>query len=207
MVMLLRTASAVNPRRSCAAYRTARTGNAARANVTPMRLTGRLWKLRAWSMTVTLPTAMVDARFVKKMNSSGSSGPLAALGSSRRKNSRIAAVRRCRRGHGRNVVREMPIEPDAEVHRRPEDRADRRREDADLVDQQHRPDDDPEVVEQRRRAVEEESPLGDEDLAERHRAREQHLGEAHDPEQLDVELPRLRRRTRTRPSRPSAGRR
>jgi hypothetical protein len=32
---------------SCAAYRTARVGNAARANVTPIRLTGRLWKLRA----------------------------------------------------------------------------------------------------------------------------------------------------------------
>ena len=51
----------------------------------------------------------------------------------------------------------------------------------------HRPDDDAEVVEQRRRPVEEEPPLGDEHLAERHRAGEQHLREAHDPEQLDVE--------------------
>ena len=107
--MPLRTAIAVNPRRSCAAYRTARTGNAARANVTPMRLTGRLWKLRAWSTTVTLPAAIVDARLVKKMNSKGSSGPPAAFGSSSRKNSRIAAVRRCSRGHGRKVVRVVPM--------------------------------------------------------------------------------------------------
>ncbi len=73
-----------------------------------MRLTGRLWKLRAWSITVTLPTAIVDARFVKKMNVSGSIGPPPVLGSSRRKNSPMAGVRRCSRGHGRNVVREMP---------------------------------------------------------------------------------------------------
>ena len=63
----------------------------ARANVTPIRLTGRLWKLRAWSMTVTLPTAIVDATFVKKMKVSGSIGPPPVLGSSRRKNSRTGA--------------------------------------------------------------------------------------------------------------------
>src|SRR3546814_4782243 len=48
-----------------------------------------------------------------------------------------------------------PDEPDAEVHRRAEDRTDGRREDADRIDEQQRPDDDAEVVEQRRRRSEE----------------------------------------------------
>ena len=155
-----------------------------------MRLTGRLWKLRAWSTTVTLPAAIVDARLVKKMNSKGSSGPPAAFGSSSRKNSRIAAVRRCSRGHGRKVVRVMPTSRMPTCIKAPRTAPTAGAKMPICVDQQHRPDDDPEVVQQRCRPVEEEAPLGDQDLAQGHRSREQDLGEAHDPEEVDVQRPR-----------------
>ena len=152
-----------------------------------MRLTGRLWKLRAWSTAERLPSEIVEAMFPKKMNINASSGPLPIFGMSRRKNSRIASVRRCRRGHGRKVVREIPTSRMPRCIAAPSSAPTAGAKIPIGVDEQQRPDDDAEVVEQRRHPVEEEPPLGDQDLAERHRSGEQDLREAHDPEQVDVE--------------------
>ena len=45
---------------------------------------------------------------------------------------------------------------------------------------------DPDVVQDRREGVGQEPPLGDEDLAQRDRGREQDRGEEHQPEQVEV---------------------
>ena len=55
--------------------------------------------------------------------------------------------------------------------------------------EQDRPDDDPGRVEDRGERIEQEPAVGDEDLAERERGGEEDLGEAVDPQQLDVERP------------------
>ena len=74
------------------------------------------------------------------------------------------------------------------------------------VVEQHRAGDDADVVEDRREGVEQEPPLGDEDLAERDRGREQDRREQHQPEQVEVEGLRLRVEAGGDDARPSPGR-
>ena len=85
-----------------------------------------------------------------------------------------------------------PDHPDGEMRQCPEDRPDRGCVDPDLAGEQDGSDDDPAVVEQGSQPVGEEAAFGDEDLAEHERRREDERGEAHHPEQPDVERLLLR---------------
>ena len=72
---------------------------------------------------------------------------------------------------------------------RPDHRADRRAEDAELRAEDQRAERETRVVEDRRKAVVQEAAIGNEHLAEHQRRREDDRRHRHDPEQLDVELP------------------
>ena len=78
--------------------------------------------------------------------------------------------------------------PDDEVRGRARDGAPGRRHDPEAAREQDREHDDPGRVEDRRERVEQESPVGDEDLAERDRRREHDLRQAVDPQELDVQV-------------------
>ena len=72
---------------------------------------------------------------------------------------------------------------------RSQDGPDRRGIDPDRVAERERPDDDPGAVEDRRQGVPEVAQIGEQDLAERQRRREEDLRHQHDPEEVEVERP------------------
>src|SRR4029078_3139608 len=78
--------------------------------------------------------------------------------------------------------------PDAEVEDGPADRAPRGRDDPEAFRSEDGPGHDPRGVQDRRQRIEEEAAVGDEDLADTDRRREQDLGEAVDPQQIDIEV-------------------
>ena len=98
----------MNPGRSPAAHELDSPGNAASEIATPISATGTLWKFRAKLTAVTLPATRVVATRVKNRNVSGSIGWLSILGTIRRRNSWIAAMRRSSRNRTRTVVRRIP---------------------------------------------------------------------------------------------------
>ncbi len=69
------------------------------------------------------------------------------------------------------------------------DRAPRRGGDPEPTGEQDGRHDDPARIAERRDGVEHEAAMGDEDLTEGHGCREHDLGEAVDPQQLDIEVP------------------
>ncbi len=78
--------------------------------------------------------------------------------------------------------------PDREVAQGTDHGPDRRPEDAHAGPEQHRSGDDAPVVHERCQPIGDEAALGDQDLAQDERGREDHRGDAHDPEQLDVQV-------------------
>ena len=103
-------------------------------------------------------------------------------------NSRKAAVRIAKAGRIRNDVRVVPIARMTRCAVAPGDGAPGRCHDPEAVREQDREHDDPGRVQDRRERVEQEPPVGDEDLAERDRRREHDLRQAVDPQELDVQV-------------------
>ena len=181
-----------NAARSPAAQTPDSDGNAASEIAIPTIATGTLWKLRAKLTAVMDPAASVEATLVKNRNVIGSIGWASILGSISQPNSWSAGMRTRSRGRMRTDEPVHADDADSEVERRAEDRADRRREDPDPVVEQDGAGHDPDVVEDRREGVEQEPPLGDEDLAQGDRRGEQDRRDQHQPEQLEVQGLRLR---------------
>ncbi len=103
-------------------------------------------------------------------------------------NSAKAAVRIAKAGRIRNDVRVVPIARMTRCAVAPATAPQAVDDDPEAVREQDREHDDPGRVEDRRERVEQESPVGDEDLAERDRRREHDLGQAVDPQELDVQV-------------------
>ena len=109
-------------------------------------------------------------------------------GTIRRMNSANAAVWIASGGRIRKDVRRVPIARIARCAAAPATAPQAVATMPYVGSEQHRAQDDPGRVQDRREGVEREPAIGDEDLAERERRREQDLREAVDPEKLDVEI-------------------
>ena len=158
-----------------------------------MSATGTLWKLRAKLIDETDPAASVARDAGEEQERERLDRVAQHLGDHQPQElAQRRAVAESSRNRSRTEEPRMPDDPDPEVERRPDDRADRRRLDPHRVVEQHGPGDDAPVVQDRREGVEEEPPLGDEHLAQGDRGREQDRREQHDPEQLDVQRLLLR---------------
>ncbi len=105
-------------------------------------------------------------------------------------NSRKAAVRKRNPGRGRKLVPRTPSVRTPRWRIAPTDGAPCRRDDPEAFRAEDRPDDDPGRVEDRRQRVEQETSVGDEDLAKTDRRREQDLRQTVDPQEVDVEVAR-----------------
>ena len=188
--------AARTPARSPAAQTADRAGNAASEMATPISATGTLWKLRAKLTAVTRPGRERRGDAGEEQERERLDRVAEHLGHHQPQELAEGRHPEVAAGTGsRTVERVMPTTriprwSDAPMTAPTAAAVIPIRSWSSTV-----PGHDPDVVEDRREGVEQEPPLGDEDLAQRDRRREQDRREQHEPEQVEVAAPASRRRS------------